>query len=307
MSEAYSDCSNEYELSKGGGIRMRIRVKKFLCLTMLLALSMGLCGCLHVTQTYTMGPDSMTITETLGYNKAKIDALGANEDITKLTVQTIDGVDYYMEEPKTETHTYAQIKEKYVSYAVNATSFYYYDSINGNMASSYETKAQDNSDSASVVYDYVGMSVTFSQPITVTNGTLSEDGLSASWAYKGNDLDNLKKIEQYAYTAENTLETDRANVKQAVKEHSDKKPPKVKGIKNKKTYYKKSLTFYVKDNISIKTIKLNGKKVKGKLMKKGTYKGFYKVTAKKSGVNKLIVTDQNGNQTNYTFTLKKKK
>lgn len=274
---------------------------------MLLALSMGLCGCLHVTQTYTMGPDSMTITETLGYNKAKMDALGANEDITRLNVQTIDGVDYYMEEPKTETHTYAQIKEKYVSYAVNATSFYYYDNINGNISSSYETKAQDNSDSASVVYDYVGMSVTFSQPITVTNGTLSEDGLSASWAYKGNDLDNLKKIEQYAYTAENTLETDRANVKQAVKEHSDKKPPKVKGIKNKKTYYKKSLTFYVKDNISIKTIKLNGKKVKGKLMKKGTYKGFYKVTAKKSGVNKLIVTDQNGNQTNYTFTLKKKK
>lgn len=307
MREAYSDCSNEYELSKGGGIRMRIRVKKFLCFTMLLALSMGLCGCLHVTQTYTMGPDSMTITSTLGYNKAKMDALGANEDITKLNVQTIDGVDYYMEEPETETHTYAQIKEKYVSYAVNATSFYYYDNINGNMASSYETKAQDNSDSASVVYDYVGMSVTFSQPITVTNGTLSEDGLSASWAYKGNDLDNLKKIEQYAYTAENTLETDRANVKQAVKEHSDKKPPKVKGIKNKKTYYKKSLTFYVKDNISIKTIKLNGKKVKGKLMKKGTYKGFYKVTAKKSGVNKLIVTDQNGNQTNYTFTLKKKK
>ena len=42
-------------------------------------------------------------------------------------------------------------------------------------------------------------------------------------------------------------------------------------------------------------------------MKKGTYKGFYKVTAKKSGVNKLVVTDQNGNQTNYTFTLKKKK
>ena len=52
---------------------------------------------------------------------------------------------------------------------------------------------------------------------------------------------------------------------------------------------------------------LLGKKVKGKLMKKGTYKGFYKVTAKKSGVNKLVVTDQNGNQTNYTFTLKKKK
>ena len=189
MCEAFGDCNNEYELSKGGGNRMKMKVKKLLCLIMILALSVGLCGCLHVTQTYTMGPDSMTITSTLGYNKAKMDALGAgeDEDITKLTVQTIDdggvsigeitgghspggdgvgqvtidGVDYYMEEPETETHTYAQIKEKYVSYAVNATSFYYYDNITGNMASSYETKAQDNSDSASVVYDYVGMSVTF--------------------------------------------------------------------------------------------------------------------------------------------------
>ena len=288
---------------------MKMKVEKLLCLIMILALSVGLSGCLHVTQTYTMGPDSMTITTTLGYNKAKMDALGADEDedITKLTVQTIDGVDYYMEKPETETHTYAQIKKKYANYAVNATSFYYYDNINGNMAATNEAKAQDNSDSASIVYDYVGMCVTFSQPITVTNGTLSEDSLSASWVYKGNDLDSLKKIEQYAYTGESTLETDRANVKQAVKEASDKKPPKVKGIKNKKTYYKKSLTFYVKDNISIKTIKLNGKKVKGKLMKKGTYKGFYKVTAKKSGVNKLVVTDQNDNQTKLTFTLKKKK
>ena len=52
---------------------MKMKVKKLLCLIMILALSVGLCGCLHVTQTYTMGPDSMTITSTLGSNKAKID------------------------------------------------------------------------------------------------------------------------------------------------------------------------------------------------------------------------------------------
>ena len=73
----------------------------------------------------------------------------------------------------------------------------------------------------------------------------------------------------------------------------DTTKPTVKGVKNGKTY-KKAVTIRVKDsNTGIKSIKLNGKKIKAtyKLKKKGSYK--------------LVVMDKAGNKTTIKFKIKK--
>ena len=72
----------------------------------------------------------------------------------------------------------------------------------------------------------------------------------------------------------------------------DTTKPTVKGVKNGKTY-KKAVTIKVKDSSAgIKSIKLNGKKIKAtyKLKKKGSYK--------------LVVMDKAGNKTTMKFKIK---
>lgn len=78
----------------------------------------------------------------------------------------------------------------------------------------------------------------------------------------------------------------------------DSKAPVVKGVKNNKIYNKEAV-IYVKDAVEIKSIKINGKAQKmGKkqLVKSGKYKGYYKYTIKKKGMNKIVVTDMAGNK-----------
>ncbi len=77
----------------------------------------------------------------------------------------------------------------------------------------------------------------------------------------------------------------------------DGKQPVIKGVKENKSYKKKA-TVYVKDDLLLSKVKINGKKqkiTKKQLVKSGKYKGYYKYTVKKNGTNKIVVTDKAGN------------
>lgn len=85
--------------------------------------------------------------------------------------------------------------------------------------------------------------------------------------------------------------------------------PVIKNIKNKKTYNKKKVVVYIKDNVKLKKVTVNNKKVKLKLVKKGKYKGYYKFTVKQTKKNKkykIVAIDSSYNKTTKTFKLKKK-
>lgn len=87
----------------------------------------------------------------------------------------------------------------------------------------------------------------------------------------------------------------------------DTKTPTVKGVKNNKTYKNKA-TVYIKDNLKLSKITINGKKqtISNKqLVKKGKYKGYYKYTVKKKGTNKIVVTDKAGNKKTITINIMK--
>lgn len=87
----------------------------------------------------------------------------------------------------------------------------------------------------------------------------------------------------------------------------DNKKPVVKGIQSKKTYNKKA-TMYVKDSHKLAKVTINGKSQKltnKKLVKKGKYKNYYKITISKKGRNKIVVQDEAGNKKSLTITIKK--
>lgn len=75
---------------------------------------------------------------------------------------------------------------------------------------------------------------------------------------------------------------------------TDKKAPIIKGVKKNKKYKNKA-TLYVKDNIKIKKVLVNGKKVKLKKISKGKYKGYYKFVVKKKGKCTVAAYDTSGN------------
>lgn len=83
----------------------------------------------------------------------------------------------------------------------------------------------------------------------------------------------------------------------------DKKAPVIKGVKKNKKYKKKA-TVYVKDNVKIKKVLLNGKKVKLKKVSKGKYKGYYKFTVKKKGKCTVAAYDTSGNCKKIKFRIK---
>jgi len=87
----------------------------------------------------------------------------------------------------------------------------------------------------------------------------------------------------------------------------DEKPPVIKGIKNNKSY-KNTVTFYVKDDVKLASVTIGGKKQKlskKQLVKKGTYKGYYKYTVRKKGTTKVVVTDKAGNKNQVKIKIKK--
>lgn len=83
----------------------------------------------------------------------------------------------------------------------------------------------------------------------------------------------------------------------------DRKAPVIKGVKKNKKYKKKA-TVYVRDNVKIKKVLLNGKKVKLKKVSKGKYKGYYKFTVKKKGKCTVAAYDTSGNCKKIKFRIK---
>lgn len=86
----------------------------------------------------------------------------------------------------------------------------------------------------------------------------------------------------------------------------DTKAPTIKGIKNNKTY-KKQATFYVKDAQNLTKVTINKKKQKlskKNLIKKGKYKGYYKIKTSKKGKNTIVAYDKAGNKKTIKIKIK---
>ena len=80
--------------------------------------------------------------------------------------------------------------------------------------------------------------------------------------------------------------------------YKDTEAPTIKGIKNG-NIYTNNVTFYVKDKVDLKKVTVDGKTqklTKSKLVKKGKYKDYYKITIKKKGNHKIISIDSAGNK-----------
>lgn len=281
-------------------------VKQLIKFLLLTSFAFTLCGCTQIHQTFTMSDTSMTVYQKTAYNKEKTDAYGKEGEASPMPdnvrIEKIDGEDYYVED-QTEVMSYSDAMKKEPSYILSSDTYFYkaktvYDESSSNKAEQKNTSTQN-------IFEKFVITVTFPRPIQSTNGTLSADGCTATWVYDANAIENTTSVLRYAYTGVETLEKDNATVDEYLKIVTDKKKPVIKGVKNKKVYTKKSLTFYVKDDNDIKTIKLNGKKLKLNKVKSGKYKNYYKVTAKKKGQNTVTVTDLNENKKTLKFTLKK--
>lgn len=90
--------------------------------------------------------------------------------------------------------------------------------------------------------------------------------------------------------------TDYNNNSTTVNFRLDGQKPKIKGAKNGKTY-KRPVTLRFSDNVGIKYVAVNGKKIKSKK----------KVTLKKDGKYTVLVVDKCYNYDGLTFRIKKKK
>lgn len=85
----------------------------------------------------------------------------------------------------------------------------------------------------------------------------------------------------------------------------DTKAPVIKGIKNNKSYKKKAI-IYIKDKQLLSKVTDNKKKVKltkKSLVKKGKYKGYYKITIKKKGKHTIAAYDKAGNKKTMKITI----
>lgn len=127
-------------------------------------------------------------------------------------------------------------------------------------------------------------------PATATFTTNGKTTVSTYWYADGKDA---FKSGKNVFTV-----TDLADNTATYTVYVDSKTPTIKGVKNNKTYKKKAIV-YIKDNLKLSKITINGKKQKitaKQLVKKGKYKGYYKYTVKKKGSNKIVVNDAAGNK-----------
>ena len=145
-------------------------------------------------------------------------------------------------------------------------------------------KAEITDKDSSVAKIFVdGTDVTSEVPIDMDSASGNITDISYIYSYSLSDL----KEGSHTIEAE-----DKVGNKTTVAFTYDKTAPKVTGVKNNKTY-KKAVTIKVSDKYGVKSVKLNGKKIKSgkKVTKKGSYK--------------LVVTDKAGNKTTVTFKIKK--
>lgn len=278
------------------------KTKTVIFAVLLMISAFALCGCVRMDETLVMGEDAIIENLKVFYDKQKMDELYEDNqaELASMTIEVIDGKEYYTE-VQSEVITYKELMQSNPSFIVSKEQYFYKsDKLDSSIDAS-----KDPSIDGEVVFENISITVTFTSPIQVTNGVLSADGYSATWFYDSQAIASMSSVLRYAYTGAEHIAVDTATVDRKQKIANDKKKPVIKGVKNNKSYKGKSRTFYVKDNVGIKNIKLNGKKVKLKLIKKGKYKNYYKVTTKKQGKNKVTATDLNGNKKTLTFTLKK--
>lgn len=187
--------------------------------------------------------------------------------------------------------------------------------------------------------EYIGLSVKLPSKVEKTNGEIQEDGQTVIWDYTEKIQENLTELELFAYTSADgdpaadkqtvlaqlkawqdsmvkpTIQPTKrppcGNTQQTVlptptpnnRVKADKTAPVIKGIKKNKAY-KKKVTVFVKDNQKLKKVTVNGKKAKIKKVKKGKYKGYYKLIVKGKGKKTIIAYDQAGNKKKIKIRIK---
>lgn len=173
--------------------------------------------------------------------------------------------------------------QKTLNYMVDKTAPEVKNIVNGGVYGS-KVKAEltdKESGIAKILID--GTDVTGEVAIDMDSASGNLTDISFIYTY---DFSSLKE-------GTHTIEAqDNAGNTTTVKFTCDKTAPKVAGVKNNKTY-KKAVTIKVSDKNGVKSIKLNGKKIKSgkKITKKGSYK--------------LVVTDKAGNTKTVKFKIKK--
>ena len=304
------------------------------CIFMVIMVS----GCVRVEQDYVIGEDNhvrIAINQSINLETfadayvANAEKFGVEEKLSKEeviamlkegasadTYQVVDGYIVYPEEvseydEKDMVSNMPMLianKDKFVmggNGSLNTT-----DSSSAELLKQYNFSAED----LEGMVEYCKVTVTFPKAVTVTNGTKVDDN-TVFWDTSKNKESQVI----YAYTVpveegtiDNIVASDVATIEKQIKESAndvkenvkDTKKPVFAGVKNNKSY-KKSITVYVKDDTSIKNVKVNGKNVKLSKVKKGKYKGYYKFTLKKKGSYKIVATDTAGNKKSITIKIKK--
>lgn len=295
-------------------------------------------GCMRVEQGYVIGEDNhvrIAINQSINLETfadafvANAEKFGVEEKLSKEevianlkegasadTYQVVDGYIVYPEEvseydEKDMVSNMPMLIANKDKFVMGGNS-----SIDMTETSSAELLKQYNLSAEDLegMVEYCKVTVTFPKAVTVTNGTKADDN-TVFW-----DTSKNKETQViYAYTVpveEGTIDdivaSDVATIEKQIKESvkdvtenvKDTKKPVFAGVKNNKSY-KKQITIYVKDDTSIKNVKVNGKSVKLSKVKKGKYKGYYKFTLKKKGSYKIVATDTAGNQKSIKIKIKK--
>lgn len=253
------------------------------------------------------------------------------EILNTYPVETVDGVECYIIEDSM-TYTAEEFVQNFPTMIATKDKFYCYFGIDDTVGEDFSDLASDDEISEYLPNpEDISFKVTLPSPIVHTNGTVpDEDNHTASWSLS---TDTFKKNDDlYAYTANDPAnrEADRATVEEQIKaatsipsptpnvtqtstptvtdsptttESKDKKAPTIKGIKKNKTY-KKKVTVYVRDNVKLQKVTVNGKKVALTKVKSGKYKGYYKFTVKKKGKKKIVAIDTSKNKKTITIKIK---
>ena len=298
---------------------MEVTMKKIITLGFALIMALALSGCMRADTGLQVSEDNtITAHAKIWIDKSQIDAmgdaLGSTSDKNDVKVETINGKEYYVEE---ETKIFTQKDYQKENPAVRiGKDYFYYDIMAGSFAiDSLKNQNTDISDMLKQGFiEYVGMDVTLQDNIAATNGKILDDGKTVHWEFS-KDNDN-QSFELYAYgkNSSHTLESDSKAVKKAVADAKlelaielDQKAPVIAGVKNGRTYKKKA-SIYVKDDVKLKSVKLNGKAMKfskNNYMTAGAYKKYYKFTSYQKGNNTVTAVDAAGNKKTVKFKIKK--
>lgn len=278
---------------------MMNRMKKFLMTGLVTIAALVFSGCVRVNSHFTPNSDkSITVYFKVCYDKEKTDAFndGDSKDFSKLPVEQINGRDYYVGE-KTVKETASKMKKEYPSILVSQDRFYYDTDANSSESSFSNNDVDD-------IVEYCRMDVTLAGSVEKTNGTIADDGKTVYW-----DLTNDKDKVWYAYCkgSKHSLKSDAIALAKQLKDvkfqnkvKTDKTTPVVEVVKSGK-----SRKIYVKDNVKLKSVSINGKSKKlGSVLKSGKYKGYYYFKVTKKGKYKVVATDYAKNKKTVTFTVK---